>query len=520
MGCVHSCGVAIEDSGEERDNSNDGKRQDKRRAIRIIDKEQSKEKSFNKGDKSWDLDPKEEASLLKGSKLKDVKQASSSKATNSKAEGPSFLGKARNTGFFGPGSSNSVPKLVPRDGKILVLCFEVANTIFKAAKLVESLSDENVKHYIEVVFQSPGIQRLVSSDMRELYSLAAADKRKELEVFSREVVRFGNRCRDPQFHNLDRYFDRVELDKTQSYLKEIASGAMEYLLSLAQRTSNLYLEMYVLKKFEQDYEKKCWEEQNFIFSQKGDRAKDLKQQIENQKSYIKDLKKETLWSKKLEEVVGKLVDVVQFIHFEINRAFDNEGRNNSNEKLTNTPETLSSAGLALHYAHIITKIDNVVILQTSVPQALREALYMSLPDNIKASLKPKLLSLQPSELSTKQIRREVDKILKWLLPMANNTIKAQFGFGWVGEMANIRTEANDNVVIEPNLIRLQTLDHAKKENAEEIILDLLVLLHRLVTRHIKGSSANQTRSPINQQNSRNVSNPTSSKRSKNNHDTS
>lgn len=38
----------------------------------------------------------------------------------------------------------------------------------------------------------------------------------------------------------------------------------------------------------------------FEFS--GDRAKDLKKQIENQKSYIKDLRKETLWSKKPEEV--------------------------------------------------------------------------------------------------------------------------------------------------------------------------------------------------------------------------
>jgi hypothetical protein len=29
----------------------------------------------------------------------------------------------------------------------------------------------------------------------------------ELEVFTREVVRFGKRCKDPQWHNLDRYFE-------------------------------------------------------------------------------------------------------------------------------------------------------------------------------------------------------------------------------------------------------------------------------------------------------------------------
>jgi Domain of unknown function (DUF3475) len=67
--------------------------------------------------------------------------------------------------------------MVPKDGKISILCFEVANTVLKGAKLMESLSDVNVKHYKEVVLQSQGIQILVSNDMQELLKLAAADKR-------------------------------------------------------------------------------------------------------------------------------------------------------------------------------------------------------------------------------------------------------------------------------------------------------------------------------------------------------
>lgn len=35
--------------------------------------------------------------------------------------------------------------------------------------------------------------------------------REELKVFAGEVVRFGNRCKDPQWHNLDRYFDKYHL---------------------------------------------------------------------------------------------------------------------------------------------------------------------------------------------------------------------------------------------------------------------------------------------------------------------
>lgn len=32
--------------------------------------------------------------------------------------------------------------------------------------------------------------------------------RDELKVFLDEVIRFGNRSKDPQWHNLDRYFEK------------------------------------------------------------------------------------------------------------------------------------------------------------------------------------------------------------------------------------------------------------------------------------------------------------------------
>jgi hypothetical protein len=40
---------------------------------------------------------------------------------------------------------------------------------------------------------------------------SAASYRQELTVFSREVIRFGNRCKDSQWHNLDRYFSKYVL---------------------------------------------------------------------------------------------------------------------------------------------------------------------------------------------------------------------------------------------------------------------------------------------------------------------
>jgi hypothetical protein len=134
--------------------------------------------------------------------------------------------------------------------KISILAFEVANTIVKGASLMQSLSKENIKHLKDVVLPSEGVQNLISRDMDELLRIAATDKRcigvdsyivfimfvllalywlillmivtclkkliilfcnsgrEELKIFSGEVVRFGNRCKDPQWHNLDRYFEK------------------------------------------------------------------------------------------------------------------------------------------------------------------------------------------------------------------------------------------------------------------------------------------------------------------------
>uniref|UniRef100_A0A453G1S0 DUF3475 domain-containing protein n=1 Tax=Aegilops tauschii subsp. strangulata TaxID=200361 RepID=A0A453G1S0_AEGTS len=95
-----------------------------------------------------------------------------------------------------------------KGNKISILAFEVANTIVKGCNLMRALSKESVKHLKEVVLHSEGVQNLVAKDMDELLKIAAADKREELKVFSTEVIRFGNRCKDPQWHNLDRYFDK------------------------------------------------------------------------------------------------------------------------------------------------------------------------------------------------------------------------------------------------------------------------------------------------------------------------
>lgn len=120
---------------------------------------------------------------------------------------------------------------------ISILAFEVANTILKGATIMQSLSEDTVTYFKQVVLPSEGVQNLISSDMSVLMRIVANDKRlkrwlmvvlnvsllpsenpitvlctlanicrEELKIFSQEIVRFGNRCKDPQWHNLDRYF--------------------------------------------------------------------------------------------------------------------------------------------------------------------------------------------------------------------------------------------------------------------------------------------------------------------------
>ncbi|XP_073013812.1 protein PSK SIMULATOR 1-like [Typha latifolia] len=397
-------------------------------------------------------------------------------------------------------SGSFVSGAIMKGNKISVLAFEVANTICKGSNLMQSLSTESIKHLKEVVLRSEGVQHLISKDMDELLRLAAADKRQELDVFSKEVVRFGNRCKDPQWHNLDRYFAKLESEITpQKQLKETATGEMQYLVALVRDTAELYHEMHALDRFEQDYRRKPQEEENSVASQRGDTLQILRQELKSQRKHVRSLKKKSLWSKILEEVMEKLVDVVHVLYLEIHNAFGSadgvkpvKGSNDNNQKL-------GSAGLALHYANIITQIDTLVSRSSSVPPNTRDALYQGLPPSIKSALRNKLQSFEVvEELTVPRIRCEMEKTLQWLVPIANNTTRAHHGFGWVGEWANTGTEMNQRYAGQPNLIKIETLYHADKEKTEAYMLDLVVWLHHLINQSRPGNGGinSPIRSPV------------------------
>ncbi|KAL2347153.1 hypothetical protein Fmac_001153 [Flemingia macrophylla] len=386
-------------------------------------------------------------------------------------------------------SSGFVSGAAIKGNEISILAFEVANTIVKGFNLLQSLSPKSIRHLKEEVLLSHAVQDLVSKDMDELLRIVAADKRQELTVFSDEVIRFGNRSKNPQWHNLDRYFEKVSRElNAQRLSRDEAESIMQQLMTLVQFTAELYHELHALDRFEQDIQQKCEED-----DQRGDGLAFLKAEIKSQKKQIRHLKKKSLWSRSLEEVMEELVDIVHFLYLEINNGFGNADGHKPLIGHMSNRQRLGPAGLALHYANIVLQIDTLVARSSMPPANTKDALYQSLPPNVKLTLRSKLPSLRVvEELTVADITDEMEKILHWLAPIATNTSKAHHGFGWVGEWANTGSEVNRK----SGVMRIETFHHADKDKVEYYILELLIWLHRLAIRRKAVSDAGKIRSPI------------------------
>ncbi|XP_048436968.1 protein PSK SIMULATOR 1 [Pyrus x bretschneideri] len=367
-----------------------------------------------------------------------------------------------------------------KGNKISILAFEVANTVVKGSNLMQSLSKDNIKHLKEVVLPSEGVQNLISRDMDELLRIAAADKREELKVFSGEVVRFGKRCKDPRWHKLDRYFEQLGSEITpQRQLKEDAETVMQQLMPLVLNTAELYHELHALDRFEQDYQRKLQEEDNSSTTQRGDSLAILRAELKSQEKVVSSLKNKSLWSKTFKEVVWKLVDVVHLLHVMIHEAFGSAAEEPVESSARNYKK-LGPAGIALHYASIISHINTLVSLSrsSSVAQKLRDTLYLGLPSTVTSGLRSKL---QLVELTIPQIKAQMGKTLEWLVPVASNTTKALHNFGWVGEWENAEFEARWKHSHQTGILMIETLHHADKAVTEAYICQLIVWLHHLMS---------------------------------------
>ncbi|XP_039065651.1 protein PSK SIMULATOR 2-like [Hibiscus syriacus] len=428
---------------------------------------------------------------------RELKPSTPAKTTSSKvSHRSSFLGRAGIIGLeravdvldtlgssmtnLNPGSG-FVTGLASRGNTISILAFEVANTIAKGANLLRSLSEQNIQFLKKDVLHSEGVQKLVSSNMKELLSIAADDKRDELDIFLREVVRFGDLCKDPQWHNLDRYFSKLDIHNSlHKQARAEAEMTMKELTSLSQHTSELYHELNGLDKFEQECRRKLEELEALNLPKRGEDLVILQSELKQQRKLIRSLKKKSFWSRTLEEIMEKLVDIVTYMHQAIFEAFGEAS--SAGKETPENSQKLGVGGLALHYANVIHQIDNIAARPASLPPNIRDTLYHGLPPTVKKALRSRLHSIDTKEeRSISQVKDEMEKILKWLVPVATNTTKACQGFGWVGEWANTGNEFGRSAAINVILTRLQTLYHADKQKTDAYILKLVALLHQLIS---------------------------------------
>ncbi|KAI5682485.1 hypothetical protein M9H77_03713 [Catharanthus roseus] len=137
------------------------------------------------------------------------------------------------------------------------------------------------------------------------------------------------------------------------------------------------------------------------------------------------------------------------------------------------PSTVGGSGLALRYANVIVFAEKY-LLDSSEPidADTREYLYELLPENLKCLVRSKLSkkmmkdSWDQDEMLARGWRDALKEILRWLAPIAHNTIQWQMD----------RNPEKMKFDLKPNVLLLETLHFSDKEKTEAAIAEVLVAL--------------------------------------------
>lgn len=145
----------------------------------------------------------------------------------------------------------------PEKAVIGILTFEVSTLLSKVVNLWQCLSEKQIIRLHEEILSSPGIQKLVSDDSDYLLGLVIAEILESLGSVAESVARFGKRCVDPSYHNLDNIFDDF-VNTGHNWLGwEYSTKKMEKKVKKMERyaavSSQLFQELEVLAELEQNF---------------------------------------------------------------------------------------------------------------------------------------------------------------------------------------------------------------------------------------------------------------------------
>lgn len=166
----------------------------------------------------------------------------------------------------------------------------------------------------------------------------------------------------------------------------------------------------------------------------------------------------------------------RFDHRRSKRSMPNSSRSQFGPKSSlmvyTTPSTVGGSALALHYANVIIVVEKLLRYPHLVGDEARDDLYQMLPTSLRKSLKTNLkayaknMAIYDAPLAH-EWKERLDKMLKWLGPMAHNMIR------WQTE----RNLEQQQIISRTNVLLLQTIHFADREKTEAAICELLVGLN-------------------------------------------
>lgn len=384
-------------------------------------------------------------------------------------------------------------KLKASSSRIEIVAFEIANIIVRVLNLRNSLRPNDIQELKKEVLSSEGVRQLVSEDELDLWCIAAEDKRMELQSVAKEVARLGALCPESTYRFLAHEFNMlgtVEEPKPKRSPEEVEQE-LKYLESQAQVTSELYHELISLKSLEQTYQKKSHgldkvddKDEKKGASHLKDPLALMKNEVKTQEKNVKLLKKKCLWNKGVDVVVERLVEVIIYLHQLIVSVFGAQvvkvgGLMDRPRESPTDLQKLGVSGLAIHYANIINVIDNLAMRPFAATQ-LRDTLYHMLSPSLRRQLKKALMkSGNMEQEDTDAIMERMESVLDWLVTMGANTVRYS---------AERRLQGHTELTL------LQTLYHANQGRTESLMVELLVSLNHVASRHRR--QGEPERSPI------------------------
>ncbi|KAK4789241.1 hypothetical protein SAY86_020560 [Trapa natans] len=364
-----------------------------------------------------------------------------------------------------------------------ILSFEIAGLMLKLLHLWHSLADESLACLNDSVLSLDGVLKLVSDDGTFLLGLVCGELVENLRTAAASVAPLSLRCDDLSLREFVQAVEEFADTGRDRHGWALCSREMDSLSKTMDRyvkaTASLQREIYELAVLESSLRKTVHTELNA-------KAVDLQQKILWKREEVKSLRERSLWCRSFDSVTAMIVRTVFTALARIKLVFRGgeagesspvaEGffKRNSTA-VTPPPGSIGEAALANHYAGLIILIEKMVKSPQLIGLDAREDLYTMLPLSLRSALRRRLSGVRmwvaDAGLAA-DWREAMGRILRWLSPLAHNTIKWQSERSFEQQNLIQRMARNSGCVF-----LLQTLYMARKDRAEAAITELLVGLN-------------------------------------------